>query len=284
MNSLEILKGIGEQRLHEKSHIAIKYIKDLLDENYSSMSKTQCYGFLSILQREFKLDLEDIKARAKVYYDSLEPTSLKELNELRTINVASKKTNPKVIYFILLVIVLFAGAKFYIDKQPQESAASVALQDESTLVEKQETPKEDELVQDIAQDRVLEEDNLSETQDDSLLELDEPKEQEAIEQKSVEEEKTSPNELVVVPKSKVWVGYIDIQTHKKYQATTDEPISIDGKKDWLLLLGHANLSIKLDDEAMEFKHKGDMRLLYKEGVIKEITHSEFVELNGGKEW
>ncbi len=303
MNSLEILRGIGEQKLHEKSHIAKKYIQSILNEEFGSMSSTQFYGFVSILQREFKLDLSDVKERAKIYYASLEPTSLKELNTLRTTQGNIKKSQPKSIYTIIIVTILVAGMAYYFSNNEVSEIASEA---NSTSLKSSETqsmvePKEikeinepskianesaaelsssaidtndaQEVATDIEQQKASEDIQSSVKQDEEVV---------AVEPTS--EVKEAKKEIVITPKSRLWVGYIDMDTHKKYQDTTSDELSLDGSKEWLILLGHGNVDILTNGTSSEFKKRGSMRFIYKDGELKEITHDEFMSLNDGKDW
>ena len=60
MTGLEKLREIGTHKIFERTHIAKKFVEDILNENFSSMNRVQFAGFLSILEREYNLDLHEL--------------------------------------------------------------------------------------------------------------------------------------------------------------------------------------------------------------------------------
>jgi hypothetical protein len=87
-----------------------------------------------------------------------------------------------------------------------------------------------------------------------------------------------------MPKSKVWVGYIDLQTNDKFQATSSDELLLDASKEWLLAFGHGNINIELNGVSHEFKTPKNMRFIYKNGVLKQIDVEEYKTYNGGNAW
>jgi len=105
-------------------------------------------------------------------------------------------------------------------------------------------------------------------------------------EEEVEPEAKVMTELKIIPKTKLWVGYIDINTGKKYQKTIElnEELSLDPTGHWLLSLGHGHVSFNVNGELDTYKNYRSMRFLYEYGELKKLTHAEFLSLNKGKEW
>ena len=82
----------------------------------------------------------------------------------------------------------------------------------------------------------------------------------------------------------VWVGYIDLQTNDKFQATSSDELLLDASKEWLLAFGHGNINIELNGVSHEFKTPKNMRFVYKNGVLKQIDVEEYKTYNGGNAW
>jgi len=80
------------------------------------------------------------------------------------------------------------------------------------------------------------------------------------------------------------MGYIDLQTYKKYQKLFKDEIELDPNKEWLLSLGHGNVSFEINGELKEFNSKKNMRFIYKDSKLKEINLKEFMQLNKGSRW
>jgi len=110
-DGLNKLKEIGAQKIHEQTHISRGHIKSILDEDFESMTSVQFLGFISILQREYKTDLSELKSNALEYFSQVEPTS----NESKKLFlVPQKKKDSKTTYIIIIVVIFIAVSLFTI--------------------------------------------------------------------------------------------------------------------------------------------------------------------------
>ena len=85
-------------------------------------------------------------------------------------------------------------------------------------------------------------------------------------------------------KSKVWIGYIDVETNKKYSEVVKTRLTLKRDREWILVLGHSHVDIFANGETYKFSTKGQLRLLYKNGLVSQITEKEFKKLNRGRKW
>ncbi len=90
--------------------------------------------------------------------------------------------------------------------------------------------------------------------------------------------------LKLLPVNKVWIGYIDMKTHKKYQTVAKDVLSIDTSKDWLLLFGGGKIRLEVNEEFKTFTSKNNMRFKYVNGEFSKIDVEEFKKLNKGSKW
>ena len=67
-DGLNKLRGIGAQKIHELTHIARQHVQAVLHETFDDMNKIQFLGFVSILEREYGVDLSDLKAKGQEFY------------------------------------------------------------------------------------------------------------------------------------------------------------------------------------------------------------------------
>jgi len=107
----------------------------------------------------------------------------------------------------------------------------------------------------------------------------------------VEEVKPEPVKVVeveksfkIIPKTELWIGYIDLSNHKKYQKLFKGELEIDPNKNWILTLGHGYVKVEINGEVEEFKDKMNIRLLYKDSKLSKINFKEFKKLNKGSKW
>ena len=90
--------------------------------------------------------------------------------------------------------------------------------------------------------------------------------------------------LKLLPVKKVWIGYIDIETKKKYQTFATKELEIDPNKDWLLLFGGGHITLEVNHEIEKFSSKNNMRFKYEDGKLTKIGVEEFKNLNNGNKW
>ena len=80
------------------------------------------------------------------------------------------------------------------------------------------------------------------------------------------------------------MGYVDLDTHKKYQKTFKDEFDLDPTKDWLLAFGHGHINIEIDGVIKKYKIRKNVRFSYIDGKLEEISLEEFKRLNKGSRW
>lgn len=258
------LKSIGTQKIHEATHIARAHVKSILEENFEDMSSVQFNGFLSILEREYSVDLSDLKKRAKEYFES-NASSIRKEKSASVFLAHKKKKKLTTIYMILGVtlIVLF----FIFTSTPSQ----------------EETPKVDDIaiesaksalpMVDIEQNKTVEDENITLTQ-----------EAESTAEVIVPQTPPPPLSFKIMPNTKVWLGYIDVAEQKKYQTTFSDELSLDPTKEWLLAFGHGHIMIEINGVTTKFVTPRNIRFSYKNSELKEVSFEEFKILNNGNIW
>ena len=260
---LEKLRSIGAQRIHEQTHIAHKYVQALLHESFEGMQKVQLLGFISIMEREYGVDLTPLRQSAIEYFEVIqEPLMEEEPSYKKELLVSSKNDKKKFYIFLGIFVLLVVVGMFYFFSQEEPSSekmnTKVSLPIESSmhpavLLENNDTNKTDKTAATI-------DNNTSNTV------------------------QIRPHTLTIIPKTKVWVGIIDLDTGKKRQKVISRPLELNASKNYLLSFGHGYIDMEVDDNKTSFKDPQSIKFLYKEGVLKKIGISEFKEYNKGKLW
>ncbi len=258
---IDKLKEIGAQKIHESTHISKRYIQGMLHESFDDMNKIQFLGFVSILEREYSINLDSLRAKGNEYFNDITST---EDSKNKIFITPKKKRNYSFFYIIIALLIFIAVTAFTITNFSSEATdKKVELLDNNTIenVTKNIIPLIEE------HNTTIEDENLSISDEDI-----------------VPETVLLPKSLKIMPNIRVWVGYIDLQTFKKYQIFVTDELILDPEKDWLLVFGHGDLNIELNSEIQEFKTKKNLRFSYIDGELKKISYSEFKHLNRDSEW
>lgn len=259
---LEKLRSIGAQKIHEQTHISLHAIQALLHQSFDGMQKVQLLGFISILEREYDVDLASLRQSAIEYFEENEKELDQEASYKKELLV-SAKTDKKRVYIIAALVAIIVIALFYLlvykDGKSEESKASV----QAHVLE--ESPREKNRVTDRS-------DEMNESVPEKTASA-------PLKQKRVREDLLS-----IVPKTKLWLGIIDLDTGRKRQTVTSQPYEINASGNYLLTFGHGYLDIVLDGERRSFKESGNLKFLYREGNLTKIDNAEFRRYNRGKLW
>lgn len=283
---MEKLKNIGIQKIHEDTHISRAHIEAIFQENFEDMHGVQFNGFLSILEREYGVDLSDLRAKAKEHFGYV-AKYMKPEQSTQMFKTDNKKRNLTLFYTVLGIALFLLFAFISTKNDNEEIAATESLQQtlqnsppqlqESKIVQ----PQEQEQNQTLADENLTVSENNSSVVEQNTTQIEKKKEQIEV---APQPPKTQSGVLKIMPKSKVWVGYIDLQTNDKFQATSSDELLLDASKEWLLAFGHGNINIELNGVSHEFKTPKNMRFIYKNGVLKQIDVEEYKTYNGGNAW
>jgi len=256
------LKSIGAQKIHEATHISRAHVQALLHESFEDMNSIQFLGFISILEREYSLDLSELKNQGKEYFENYTPS----IQEPRTVKVfvSPRKKRGLTFIYITLGVAIFVIFTF-MTIGPSDSKVPVV--DNSTI----ESVKSD--IIELENDKNL-----------SLLDENLSSNKEGNETDKKPEVASEIISFKITPDHEVWLGYIDLKRHEKFQKTLTDEFVLDPSRDWLLAFGHGHISIEINGIIKKFKNPKNMRFSYINSELKEIDLSEFKSLNRGSGW
>jgi len=253
---LHKLQRVGAQKIYEQTHIPIQHIQEILQSDFSSFSRVQFLGFVSILEREYNEDLSSLKAFGMSYFDE------QEEKKSITLSVAvEEKSTKKPIYlgvaFILFILVVIIQYTLSLDGTQKKEL-------DDTLIENIERNITTPLTLTV-------ENNLSNEMNTTEEEIKIPLEE-------------TVKSFKIVTKSKVWIGYIEIQTNLKKQKVFKGELNLDPNKEWLLVFGHGYIDMYVDGQVIPFSSREKIRFIYKNGELKSISLRTFKKLNRGRSW
>ncbi len=271
---LNRLKEIGAQKIYEDTHIALKHVQSVIHESFEGLNRVQFLGFISILEREYKIDLTQLKTSGITYFDNMDP---KEKTN-QGIFVSPKRTKKFTLVYIIIALALFALVAFF--SLENQDVSDVTKLDDTTIESVQKTIEPKNTIKPLT----LTEDT-NETNETKLADVNMTVATPPVEEEKTEEEKAIvPQSLQIKPLSRLWIGYIDAKTRVKKQTVIKKPLSLDPTKEWLLSLGHGNVEIEIDGKVQKFHSTKSVRFVYENGRLKQLSIDEFKKRNKGRLW
>ena len=297
---LEKLKEIGAQKISEQTHIARVHIQAVIHESFEDLTKIQFLGFVSILEREYSIDLSELKSHGLEYF-SEENYSLKK--DMFQSPKRKQRSFPIILTFILLIIAValyygyishdisqkeFASVEKIkvktVEKQGADVNAEVNGSDDVQTLEPQEIQAPEvnatkiEPVKKVVDKAVTAQATEPAKIEDKavVVQVTEPVK---IEAKAVEKKS-----LKLVTTQKLWVGFIDATTNTKRQKIITRAFALNPSKTWLLTLGHGNVDVYVNGKKNRFRSPKHLYLLYKNNILKQVNSREFKKLNRGRLW
>ncbi|MBL1243532.1 MAG: hypothetical protein COA39_003915 [Sulfurimonas sp.] len=256
------LKSLGTQKIYEDTHIPVLHVKSILEHNFASLQRVQFLGFVSILEREYGFDLSSLKASGVAYFDEKDASKLEE--GLFVVPNEKKKTNA--IYALIAIGIVIVTVLYELGYFGEEKLKEQKVDD--VLIHKvQKTIKPVKIVEEI---NTTKENNIT---DNKLGVIEVPEVVVKV-----------AKSFKIFTKSKVWFGYIDVETNQKKQKTFSGEIDLDPNKKWLLLFGHGYIDMFVNGEVVKMNSRNDIRFLYENSTIKKISLQEFKRLNRGYKW
>jgi len=281
-DGLKILRDIGAQTIHNETHISREYVQAIIHETFDGLQSVQFMGFVSILERDYKVDLSELKAKAKIHFQD----ENEKLEKSEQIFVSpTKKTSYTKIY-MFLGIVLFLSFMYVssiapelgqlndikIEKEVKDSGILPMLEEKVLVVEKIDSNETNTSIAGVVEEKIPEVTDANTTLKELATTI------------MLEESTSEGRSLKILPKRKIWAGYINIETNQKYQKVFREEFALDVTKDWLLLFGTGTVKLEVNGENVKFSSDQNMRFKYINGIFTKITVTEFKSLNKGRKW
>jgi len=269
-DGLNKLKEIGTQKIYEQTHISKVHIQAILHNSFENLTKVQIIGFISILEREYKVDLSETIEIANTYFNQLSKNE-ENVNKEIFVAVREVKGNNNALYIVIIIFILSLALYFSL-----KDSIIVDEEIDNTLIKnvKEKVMKEENITKIVISPK-----ELNVTQID--IQASEIKKIEIIEDEKLKN-KVTIKSLNILPKTKVWVGYINIDNNKHYQIVVKKSLELDANKNWLFLFGHNQVEFEINNQIVATERS--IRFSYIDSKIKAITLEEFKKLNKGSKW
>lgn len=297
MKGIEYLKGLGVQRVHEDTRITKKNLEAIFNKTYDEIHRVQFSGYVTLLEKEYGIDLSALREEYDTYCTDHD---IKNSEKLFYSTSERKSKRGWLIPLIVIILIVFGyfvfnnlqhtESVFTLDTQENEAVESAInsiknYKNEVVVVEESNTEDNTTVVEAVV---------VAQTDANETEEVQNSKEQQAdtakLKEKEEAKETPPPNaektlqNVLITPKRKVWIGYIDLDTKQKYQKMTGSELVLSGKKNWLIMFGHGFVTVQNGDTYFNMDSMDRVRFAYLNGELKEITKEMFANMNEGKAW
>ncbi|MDP2078423.1 MAG: hypothetical protein Q8N01_05070 [Sulfuricurvum sp.] len=268
MKTFDDLQNLGANVIHEQTHIARSKLELVLNKSFADLTRVQFMGFISILEREYGIDLSGIRQEYDEFVQSHPDVVIqKESVILQAQSRSRQKWILGGVVAITLLIVIGSMIQGRLSIAPSEdviqlSSGNVEVVDANLGI----VPVE-----------------INTTVIAPIVEANTTalKSELNISTKSVA---TIENAVSIKPTVKVWIGILDLTTGTKSQKTTTDPIVLDKSKNTLYMFGHGRLEILTPNGTKILKDRNAVWFTYENGQLKQINEAEFSVKNNGVAW
>lgn len=264
---MERLRAIGAKTLYDRTHIAPENIDALLSGRLEQFSPVQFNGFITIIEREFGLDLTLV--RDEFTHNVQVPEPLSEQEDDPFANAYRAKKRQRLQMGVLAVLLAAAIV-----------AAYLVIGDGS----KDEKIELNNTALDKARDNMASMSANSSLGKQAETEAIQAAHQHSAAEAVPAEDMPDYEDVIILPRSKVWLGVIDASTLKRQTRTSGEPWRLDGSKSWLIVTGHGLLSLECGGTQANFSQRDRLLFLYEDGSCRQIDAAEFKARNRGRIW
>jgi hypothetical protein len=274
LKELDTLREIGAQQISKDTHIALKYVQSMIHESCEDLDKIQFLGFISILEKAYKKDLPNLRVKGLEYFETL---PVKETINPEVFVAPKSKIKISGVYIFIALAIFIVALYYSFDFSAQKSTTPVL--DDSAIENAQKkmtSPSEDMLV--IMDTKT----NDINTSNENITKTETKVIKKTVLSKQIVEKSLSP--LTILPKSKLWIGYINKTDGIKKQTVTKDRLELNPNKEWLLSLGHGYVDMEANGKKTTYSSAQNLRFRYVDGKLEKLSISEFKKLNEGRLW
>ena len=286
----EIIEKYTIETVSERTKISQKNLQRLRNGDFDGITRTQAYGFLRILQREFGEDFDDLRQRLDEYFAHQKSENHEPIFQ-RNHAEPSRGSKGWVVSLILGMALVFGGYLYFKDFHENRETAEPqpVVSTGGTAQAQSDTKRTVEANVSTEQSEGAEEANLTIQNGETIEKSGTPGDVNETVQKPAEPAPKKPlpplEPVELIPTKKIWIGVIDLDTKKRTAKVTSRPYEIPSRGRRLVVTGHGKFRIA-DIEGSLFKYNDAKKhyLLIEDGRVEEIDKAAFKRLNGGKVW
>ncbi len=277
----EILEENSIKGISQKTKISEENLQNLLNANFHTLKKIKTLGFISIVEREYKADLNALREEALEYY--------RQHEEDNSFSIAppvmeDKKTKSKLFIFSVLALLVFVSWYFFIQFDKKHLSQFIPFMDEQ-LIENVPTANTEKKPESVAADLSI-----------ANIVIDDSEANVTIE-KTTEDVVTGGNvqagelsaiklqHVSIVPVDRLWFGVTDMQTKQREHFSIDQAYELEVEtKSWLVVTSSAPFAITDGKSTLDFNDAKEHYFKIDKNGIQSLSKSEYVAQGGWDKW
>lgn len=316
--ALRKLQEIGLEEVARVTHISYTRLDSIIHKRFGELDRTSTQGFIRILEREYGVDLSVWMAEYREFYDELHSD---DPDEDKVFVAAKEERGGKSFVFWLLLLILAGGGGWYLFQNKDQVLQWVGLNQSDSAEQKNDVQSRSSMKQTSSsiQGMTFETSKVSTSESqksstgamgasENLQSGTKETEQNETEtivgtQAAVLDSNTSvaPAETVasekvevlpepsvkevrIEPRTRMWVGIIHLDTRTKEDFTAEEAINIPLEGPLLLVTGHGDATLTVDDNSTYLNRQNPVRFHYDGERFRMVSVARFLELNQGNIW
>jgi len=252
MHLNEILDKYTLDEIAKQTKIDKKSLENLFDLKFDNIRKAKAVGFVSILEREYQVDLSKLKSEVVSYYKEHKTNVSVVVGIPREM---PKRKNPKMVLSVVATFIVLTSV-FLFTQVDKNTFKNIGV-----LVDKQ-----------TIQEYLFDDTNQTDK----------------IRNKNLESEKLAVDYhkfVEIIPVDKLWIGIIELGSLKRDYFVIDKSHRLDiSTKSWLLATSALNFSIKNSKGKRVFNDEEEHYFKIDKKVIQLLTQKEYVAQGGWDEW
>lgn len=268
VSAIETLRAVGVEAISMQTHISPDNVRKLLDGDFEAFSPIQFNGFVTIIEREYDMDLGEWRARFPEQTPETETPLVQQEND-PFVNAAKAEKKQRINAVILGALLLVVVVITYLVLGSNEKETKIELNNTAIEMAKANMKAMDSAASEatLAQAEAIQEAHRSEASE-----------------ASVAAETVTYDDFIIRPRSSIWLGVIDADSHQRLTRTTDEPWRLDGSKRWLVVTGHGYVAFDCGESDSSYAQRERLLILYEGGQCRPIDEAEFRSRNRGRIW
>ncbi len=275
ITSFEDLQELGANSIHERTHISRAKLEQVLHKSFDELKRVQFMGFVSILEREYGVNLESLRSEYDAYV-GLNPDIAIE----KPSAVLQASSNSRTLWIfgaigaVIVLMIIGSMMQGKLSIAPKEEVMELS----SAAIEVVDSNSSEINASDV---NAIIDINMTEI---NATQLTQEHNKSIISMDTEGKILNFADVLSIKPSSKVWVGMMDLATGEKTQKVTKDPILIDSTKSWLFVFGHGRLEIVTSSGNKILKERNTVWFTYENGSLQQLTLEEFNIKNKGSNW
>lgn len=312
-DALKKLQEIGIEEVARVTHISYAKLDAIIHKRFNELDRTITQGFIRILEREYGVDLSAWMEEYREFYDELHSD---DPDEDKVFVAAKEEKSGKSFLLWLVVLVLLIGGGWYLFQNKEQvlpwfdsekdaskgsfhsaseadlSSSSLAASFQKFNHQIKEAQENSQKAMDVADDQAaalaVEENDQNETEATPVVQSNDKDENVSLAADETEVAEALPEpsvkEVRIEPKARMWVGIIHLDTRTKEDFTTEETINVPLESPLLLVTGHGDATLVVDDNRTYLNRQNPVRFYYDGERFRMVSVAEFLKLNRGDIW